>query len=865
MDHRRKPTGTGPPPIEVPLLEFLPYDLNGFEGFPDRQGFTVEGKLDYSRPTSELASLVQSWLYFSLLSELVGFTVTPNALTEPGGNVLSSALLTLLLDNWQRQLRSLGVKRCENRLKQVRQTIEIAVKESLQCDQYDPPDSDESFAIVTLSVKLLIVTLMHIYNALYPEEPFPYQDRRLFPIASPKAVPSPAAQLLVRRMQQAKWCPQAIRRICSSYDFSCAHYLSQLPRFRQVDHSSCSESRCLAYNIDSTVYKSKHTTYGCKCRHMFIDIAKVNVIIESGDIPLVQLTPTEDGTVDMSVTKSSNRRAYNVISHVWIDGLGNPNANSLPNCQLLRLYNMLRGVQRRGTGGRFWIDTLCIPVGETFKPIRRMAIDSMASIYQDAVGVFVVDAEIKETVESHSENEFLGYILCSAWNSRCWTYQEAVLGKRFYFDTRDGMKEPPIHDVKLFTGLSNGYSGVRWLQWRILRSPLSFLVQALHLMFEFLPPSHAVSVCFRICCGPQAWHKCSEALKTRDQVTSAWSRITNFAVGSIWLLGAITFPILTLPQALIFTVIVYSACFVGFIAVCCIWSGEGSKVIPMDELLEQQKRLALASGLLAELQPRRVSAGMDVWNPDVAARLRTRRLVHAWNALVDRTATKFGDLHIILASLTNMVPFRISALASPAARMRAIVGSHETIPIAMLFDRSLTASDSRDPDNPWLPLAPTSDLLPIDPEAPSMYIGKGEVAIRLREIEASFVVFECSRDKSHAVAPEYFDPLSGTVLTFEPEEQSQRHDTTNNNQTQECCYLMETPRSGSVHEKLCSIQAARLIITRRDADILHCSYDNLTDVTVRHVGAIPPEDNLVRKSSASIIKLPFSKSGLMHM
>lgn len=78
--------------------------------------------------------------------------------------------------------------------------------------------------------------------------------------------------------------------------------------------------------------------------------------IEVVYIPLV--TAHAGATVDIPVSDVT----FVAISHVWADGLGNPSANKLPQCQLSRLQglvdNMVPAHQRPMP---FWIDTLFIP------------------------------------------------------------------------------------------------------------------------------------------------------------------------------------------------------------------------------------------------------------------------------------------------------------------------------------------------------------------------------------------------------------------------------------------------------------------------------------------------------------------------
>jgi hypothetical protein len=107
-------------------------------------------------------------------------------------------------------------------------------------------------------------------------------------------------------------------------------------------------------------------------------------IISTGGIPLACVEINKQGEVRLKVTRMTHGTPFVALSHVWSDGLGNPAANSLPQCQLLRLQrnvldlrqsklNFQTGIinigalqwdQIRMTNDLsmkwFWLDTLCI-------------------------------------------------------------------------------------------------------------------------------------------------------------------------------------------------------------------------------------------------------------------------------------------------------------------------------------------------------------------------------------------------------------------------------------------------------------------------------------------------------------------------
>ena len=87
------------------------------------------------------------------------------------------------------------------------------------------------------------------------------------------------------------------------------------------------------------------------------------------------------------------------MSHVWSEGLGNPKSNSLPLCQLQYVQKRVNDVYRGLTGRTdlasaenvpFWMDTLCIPVGNEHRKARSLAITGMAVVYGQADVVLIL-------------------------------------------------------------------------------------------------------------------------------------------------------------------------------------------------------------------------------------------------------------------------------------------------------------------------------------------------------------------------------------------------------------------------------------------------------------------------------------------
>ena len=119
------------------------------------------------------------------------------------------------------------------------------------------------------------------------------------------------------------------------------------------------------------------------------------------------------------------------LSHVWADGLGNPYANALPQCQLLRLLSLLQrsnmplGSEDSDQELLLWCDTLCCPVKPSEAKTRALV--QMKRTYQNATMVLVLDASLQLFNGGLlTPEEMCTRISSSGWTRRLWTLQEGT-------------------------------------------------------------------------------------------------------------------------------------------------------------------------------------------------------------------------------------------------------------------------------------------------------------------------------------------------------------------------------------------------------------------------------------------------------
>ena len=144
-------------------------------------------------------------------------------------------------------------------------------------------------------------------------------------------------------MLKAGWCPSEIAAMTAKFvSVQTLWLLSRIDKSNLArDHSSCTTRMCRYYQIDPATYQSKHREAGCKCKDTGVDEEAVRRIIQAGNLPLLKITGSVE-TLGIEVVESTPMTKYVALSNVWADGRGNPNANSLPACQLAFLGQLAR-------------------------------------------------------------------------------------------------------------------------------------------------------------------------------------------------------------------------------------------------------------------------------------------------------------------------------------------------------------------------------------------------------------------------------------------------------------------------------------------------------------------------------------------
>lgn len=227
---------------------------------------------------------------------------------------------------------------------------------------------------------------------------------------------------------------------------SCLYYLSTLNRLvLRKDHSRCQNSTiCQAHQMDTKTYKPQHVV-GCPgCEEDGLSSKAISNVLVSDKvvIPLITVDfrrphcPVE--MVAPDIIKFERVLPYVAISHVWSDGKGNPQRNFLPACQLQRIQDHVNALYPSDAHPiPFWMDTLCVPVGRKFWPIRNIALNRMKTTYRSAEKILVLDTSLEFVDSTVDPTEAKIRIQYSPWSTRLWTLHESRLGLNIYFQFRD--------------------------------------------------------------------------------------------------------------------------------------------------------------------------------------------------------------------------------------------------------------------------------------------------------------------------------------------------------------------------------------------------------------------------------------------
>lgn len=506
MDHLDRPLQPSRDQYKIPYMCLAPYDEGDFLTYPTRCAFddagVLEGHFIHKSPDGEdeavdlarVHSFLQSWLFFGLLFEvhrtvgrpfsqhdyvshdslLIKASGQRRGLTRRVNTSALPGLLSFWLDSFKAK-RSTGELSFEH-VRQLCFKIDTYLRSAYKIcyhlvqGRHSYVDQDLLLSLMCLGNTIDDAMAVVYHRCFYDFLPVQLQNAQTapsgwIPLKRRWDAPLPILQTLV----QSGWCPFDVGILKRDFGINEIIYATQLRRHGRFErHSSCSPTACIANNIDDLTYVTRHETIGTdcpgsSCRDVEFDYSNLCETIRAGSRPIVKSEINAHGELQFRIIPyGGDDTPYVAISHVWSHGLGNTKKNTLPRCQLealhsrtsalLAAFSAYNGPEtphniRTKSVSYFWLDTVCVPVQPEDADVRKMAISSMAAIYEDAHSVLVLDEGLMRTRLRSTEGavgtgsldtqirgqppfrqkQLVLSLLFSDWWRRLWTLQEGVL------------------------------------------------------------------------------------------------------------------------------------------------------------------------------------------------------------------------------------------------------------------------------------------------------------------------------------------------------------------------------------------------------------------------------------------------------
>lgn len=408
MDHLPLPQDRFLGYMTIPFLASDSY-MSPFHDYPQRNGWHLEfrgrdldPKLTHtatSQASHEFGSLLQTWLYFGLLSEFLGASVDMKLFkkeSESGSMLLSSeALESLVCERTYSLLEQSKTNNGPSLVQSWRDAFYenlLVTREHTLLTVVQAAKINQALSLTCLAISVLAEYLMtalsHLCDRIKVVIPVTQKWRVMTrEFGTDCGIP------ILKSMQQKGWCAHDIALFSGAQveTVSTLWYLANLsPPKAGVSHFDCTAETCSSLRIDRNQYIQAHTIDGCSCGSVEPDHSSLASIIWSGKTPV--LTFRENRVFIKEHVPGSD---FIAVSHVWTDGMGNPKANSLPLCVVRELQKLVNELPKRDSTADtpFWIDTFCIPRSPL--ELRIEALQRLKEPYEEAASVIVIDSYLR--------------------------------------------------------------------------------------------------------------------------------------------------------------------------------------------------------------------------------------------------------------------------------------------------------------------------------------------------------------------------------------------------------------------------------------------------------------------------------------
>ena len=448
MDHLPQVQALAHKSPKIPCLcHAHDFDGQGIVGFPERVGWKIDriqGPVRFDDKKIKIDSpgaMLQAWLYFGMLSEIfqigrITYDLQDSLQVVEGRSFVTTTCLRRYLDGLAGTAK--GNSEQESHSSQKLVTACLRAVFGVFDIYWDAPFQFGRWSISSVLSSDMLMSIVIL------GETFKNAAAQIWPLGS---MSSPLKQVynirpqnpLRSRLHGLGWCPNEAMMLYKELD-STGLYLATLlkrPFSQTLRHDICSDEQCSALQTSDEEYKTRHTDdcpEDSSCTIIDIGQEKTSSILYNGGIPIIHVPNfPEDGQpprIEIS-NHNSKKEDFIAISHVWAHGIGNPKENALPSCQILRLKELsARSSPTPFRQPAFWIDTLCIPVGQEHKKARKLAIVRIAETFREARRVLVLDADLQRCSKNCSGVELATRLLSCGWMRRLWTLQEAVVSEK---------------------------------------------------------------------------------------------------------------------------------------------------------------------------------------------------------------------------------------------------------------------------------------------------------------------------------------------------------------------------------------------------------------------------------------------------
>ncbi|KAI6080599.1 hypothetical protein F4821DRAFT_251189 [Hypoxylon rubiginosum] len=493
MEHLILPRNPRHPVQKVALLSAEEYDGLDFLTYPGRQGWrerTIDEWFAVFRcPTQypHFVSFLERWLLFGVISVFCDYfqiKFTPSDFIGLKDGV-DPIFTTQHLPNLLRQMADRGPGSTNDLLASILSSPEDAAEQATvivsssfltryphlllivpsdkDAGEYDKSQTLQLYDFITTfgySIKDPRQAGIAMATSIMHETLQALVNRRAGPTRQGSLKDSNG--LMEKKLREDSWCPSDFARFRDQFNTSGLYFIYQSPRQRpdEMHHDTLSQARlrnllpsrqctpfiCTNRQISDSTYRTKHASDSCNCNDtVTANPDELCKILELGQIPLILILEENDRCPDITFVgyspEDGDALPYVAISHVWSDGLGNVNENSLPRCQLRRLSELVKALPGKySKTSLFWCDTICVPTDEAAKSSARMqnaqglAMKEMRNVYSKGVTCLVLDSWLwNNSTEDKSNTEILMEIFTCPWNTRLWTYQEGALPESLHF------------------------------------------------------------------------------------------------------------------------------------------------------------------------------------------------------------------------------------------------------------------------------------------------------------------------------------------------------------------------------------------------------------------------------------------------